>query len=211
MKTLKKILIFIVIVVIGIFYSYGTWSKEIFDTSIGSMSYEKTDFLTSGSVLEQEFECDRQGLSGFTLKLLKQEGQQLGNYDWIIQETESGKVIAKGEIGEAETETRLFQSSNPQKQGTIRVKFPCQKDSKEKKYKLVLKATDIQDVESAAVYLTNSNSVVSSLKVNGQTISGKASVLKLDCKRFNAETFVVFLGIAAYLWVFIKFMYKLFK
>ena len=211
MKTLKKILIVILIIVAGIAYSYGTWPRAIFNTDVGSMSYEKTDFLTTGSVLEQNFVCGSKGFAGFTIKLLKQDGQQLGNYEWTIQEVESGEVIAEGTIGEKETQTRQFQSSNPQKQGMISVEIPRQEDSKGKEYKLTLKATEMQDTESAAVYMTEKGTVASELKVNGEIIADRASIVKADCKRFNVETFIVFLGIAVYLWAFIKFMYKLFK
>ena len=211
MKTLKKVLIVILIIVAGIAYSYGTWPRAIFNTDVGSLSYEKTDFLTTGSDLEQNFVCGRKGFAGFTIKLLKQNGQQLGNYEWTIQEVESGEVIAKGTIGEKETQTRQFQSSNPQKQGIISVEIPRQETSKGKEYKLTLRATEMQDTESAAVYMTEKGTVAGELKVNGEVIADRASIVKADCKRFNVETFIVFLGIAVYLWAFIKFMYKLFK
>lgn len=211
MKTLKKVLIVILIIVAGIAYSYGTWPRAIFNTDVGSLSYEKTDFLTTGSDLEQNFVCGSKGFAGFTIKLLKQNGQQLGNYEWTIQEVESGEVIAKGTIGEKETQTRQFQSSNPQKQGIISVEIPRQENSKGKEYKLTLRATEMQDTESAAVYMTEKGTVAGELKVNGGVIADRASIVKADCKRFNVETFIVFLGIAVYLWAFIKFMYKLFK
>lgn len=211
MKTLKKILIVILIIAAGAAYSYGTWSRAIFDTDIGSMSYEKTDFLTTGSVMEQKFVCGSNGFAGFTIKLLKQEGQQLGNYDWTVEEVESGDTIAEGTIGEKDTQTRMFQSSNPQKQGMISVDIPRQEKSKGKEYKLTLKASEMSDEESAAVYMTEKGAVASELQVNGNVIADRAGIVKADCKRFNVETFIVFLGIAVYLWAFIKFMYKLFK
>ena len=211
MKTLKKVLIVILIIVAGIAYSYGTWPRAIFNTDVGSLSYEKTDFLTTGSALEQNFVCGSKGFAGFTIKLLKQNGQQLGNYEWTIQEVESGEVIAKGTIGEKETQTRQFQSSNPQKQGMISVEIPRQENSKGKEYKLTLRATEMQDTESAAVYMTEKGTVAGELKVNGEVVADRASIVKADCKRFNVETFIVFLGIAVYIWAFIKFMYKLFK
>lgn len=211
MKTLKKVLIVILIIVAGIAYSYGTWPRAIFNTDVGSLSYEKTDFLTTGSALEQNFVCGSKGFAGFTIKLLKQNGQQLGNYEWTIQEVESGEVIAKGTIGEKETQTRQFQSSNPQKQGIISVEIPRQENSKGKEYKLTLRATEMQDTESAAVYMTEKGTVAGELKVNGEVVADRASIVKADCKRFNVETFIVFLGIAVYIWAFIKFMYKLFK
>ena len=44
MKTIKKIGIAIIIIIIGVAYAYGTWPRPIYNTDIGSLSYEKTDF-----------------------------------------------------------------------------------------------------------------------------------------------------------------------
>ena len=211
MKTITKIGIAIIMIVVGAAYAYGTWSRPIYNTDIGSLSYEKTDFLTTGSVMEQTFICGNNGLSGFTIKMLKQDGQEIGNYRWTVEDLKTGKVVGKGTISEADTETRLFESSNPQKQGMINVELPKQKNSKGKEYKLTLKAEEMKDTESVAVYITEKNSTKSELIVNDNAMTDKASIVKVNYKRFNVETFIVFLGIAIYLWAFIKFMYKLFR
>lgn len=143
--------------------------------------------------------------------MLKQDGQNIGNYRWTVEEVKTGKTIGKGTISEADTETRLFESSNPQKQGMVNVNFPKQQNSKGKEYRLTLQAEEMEDTESVAVYITEKNSTESELKVNENAMTDKASVVKLNYKRFNVETFIVFLGIAVYLWTFIKFMYKLFR
>ena len=191
MKTIKKIGIAIIIIIIGVAYAYGTWPRPIYNTDIGSLSYEKTDFLTTDATMEQKFVC--------------------GNYRWTVEEVKTGKTIGKGTISEADTETRLFESSNPQKQGMVNVNFPKQQNSKGKEYRLTLQAEEMEDTESVAVYITEKNSTESELKVNKNAMTDKASVVKLNYKRFNVETFIVFLGIAVYLWTFIKFMYKLFR
>ena len=198
MKTIKKIGIAIIIIIIGVAYAYGTWPRPIYNTDIGSLSYEKTDFLTTDSTMEQKFVCGNNGFSGFTIKMLKQDGQNIGNYRWTVEEY-------------LDTETRLFESSNPQKQGMVNVNFPKQQNSKGKEYRLTLQAEEMENTESVAVYITEKNSTESELKVNKNAMTDKASVVKLNYKRFNVETFIVFLGIAVYLWTFIKFMYKLFR
>ena len=65
MKTIKKIGIAIIIIIIGVAYAYGTWPRPIYNTDIGSLSYEKTDFLTTDSTMEQKFVCGNNGFSGF--------------------------------------------------------------------------------------------------------------------------------------------------
>ena len=61
-----------------------------------------------------------------------------------------------------------------------------------------------------AVYITEKSEHSGELQLNGETLE-KSSVIKLCYKRFNVETFIVFLVIVAYLVVFVKFMYKLFR
>ena len=185
MKTIKKIGIAIIIIIIGVAYAYGTWPRPIYNTDIGSLSYEKTDFLTTDSTMEQKFVCGNNGFSGFTIKMLKQDGQNIGNYRWTVEEVKTGKTIGKGTISEADTETRLFESSNPQKQGMVNVNFPKQQNSKGKEYRLTLQAEEMEDTESVAVYITEKNSTESELKVNENAMTDKASVVKLNYKRFN--------------------------
>ena len=96
MKTIKKIGIAIIIIIIGGAYAYGTWPRPIYNTDIGSLSYEKTDFLTTDSTMEQKFVCGNNGFSGFTIKMLKQDGQNIGNYRWTVEEVKTGKTIGKG-------------------------------------------------------------------------------------------------------------------
>ena len=61
-----------------------------------------------------------------------------------------------------------------------------------------------------AIYITEKSQTGSELQLNGEEIE-KASVIKLNYKRFNVETFIVFLAIVMYLVAFVKFMYKLFR
>ena len=41
MKTIKKIGIAIIIIIIGVAYAYGTWPRPIYNTDIGSLQWNK--------------------------------------------------------------------------------------------------------------------------------------------------------------------------
>lgn len=210
MKIAKKICLIVFVVILAGVYSYGVWPRAIYDTDIGSGSYENTGALDGNQMMQQQFTCEDQGLCGFSIKLTKLNNQKIGNYNWTILETESGKEIANGIINESMTENDAFESSNAQKRGNIKLDFPRQENSKGKQYLLTLQAEDVDEEESVAVYMTEKGDTDSVLKVNGENLE-KASIIKLQYKRFNVETFIVFLGIMVYLRVFIKFMYKLFR
>ena len=103
-----------------------------------------------------------------------------------------------------------FVSSSAQKRGNIKVSFPIQEESEGKEYILTIQGENVQEDETMAVYMTEKGKSESTMKLNGENLE-KASVIKLNYKRFNVETFIVFLAIVVYLVVFIKFMYKLFR
>ena len=39
----------------------------------------------------KNFVCGNNGFSGFTIKMLKQDGQNIGNYRWTVEEVKTGK------------------------------------------------------------------------------------------------------------------------
>lgn len=210
MKIAKKLILIILVVALAVIYSYGIWPRPVYDSSVGSNSYETTGPVTGDMVIEQQFQCEDNGFSGVTVKLTKQDNASIGEYQWDVEDAETGNVIGSGVINEASTENKDFESSNMQKQGVIELKFPRVENSKERNYILTIKAQNIKDDEAMAVYITEKGETASQLVVNDQTVE-KACVVRTEYQRFNVETFIVFLVIVAYLIVFIRFMYKLFR
>lgn len=209
-KNIKKIIFVVAVILIAAVYSYGVWPRAIYDTNVGANSYENTGKLSSDLILRQSFVSTDQGLCGFSIKLTKLDNQTIGTYHWTVTEADSGKEVGSGEIEESSTENREFVSSSAQKRGNVKVSFPIQKDSKDKEYMLTIQGKNVSEEETMAVYMTGKGETESTLELNGENLD-KASVIKLNYKRFNVETFIVFLAIVAYLVVFVKFMYKLFR
>ena len=210
MKIIKRIVFVILAVIVAALYSYGIWPRAIYNTDIGANSYENTGALSEGAVLKQSFVCSDTGLCGFSIKLTKQDSQTIGTYKWVLTEAETDKKVAEGKIDESSTENSKFVSSSAQKRGNVEVKFSEIPESKDKEYILTVQGDSVEDNETMAVYITEKSEHSGELQLNGETLE-KSSVIKLCYKRFNVETFIVFLVIVAYLVVFVKFMYKLFR
>lgn len=210
MKVVKRMILVILVLVLAAFYSYGIWPRAIYDSSIGSGSYEVTGALTGDMAVEQQFQCEDNGFSGITIKLTKQDNAVIGEYQWLVQDVEAGTVIGSGIINETSTENEDFESGNVQKQGVVELEFPRVENSKGKNYVLSIVAQDVRDDQAMAVYITEKGETGSKLTVEQQEIE-KACVVKVEYRRFNVETFIVFLVIMAYLLAFIRFMYKLFR
>ena len=210
MKSLKKFLLILAVLILAFVYAYGIWPRAIYDTDIGSNAYEVSMPLAKDMVLEQSFQCKDEGFCGIRLKLTKQMNQQIGTYQWTVTEQSSGEKVGEGIINDASTANKDFNSQNLQKQGFIELQFPRQKDSAGRVYTFVIQAQDVPEDESMAIYVTDKGEVESTLILAGEELK-KAGVIRLQYRRFNTETFLVFLGIMAYLAVFIRFMYRLFR
>ena len=210
MKGTKKVIALIVVVLVAAIYSYGVWPRPIYNTNIGSSAYLNTGALEDGSEYSQKFVCADAGLCGMTMKLTKMENPTIGTYEWSVIDVEKDQVIGTGVIDQASTENKIFESASAQKKGIIELSFDKQPDSKGKTYLLTLKALEVEEGQTMAVYITEKNKVQTELIVNGETLE-QASVIKLNYQRFNLETFIVFMGIMIYMILFVRFMYKLFR
>lgn len=210
MKTVKRVVFLIVVVLAAALYSYGVWPRAIYNTDIGAGSYENTGTLTAERTFEQRFTCSDTGFCNITVKLMKQGSQEMGTYEWILTEVQSGEEVGRGIIDEASTENKEFVSSNVQKRGNITLSFPAQKDSAGREYLLTIQGPEEETEGLMAVYVTEKGKSESTLLLNGED-QGTTSVIKLGYHRFNVETFIVFLALVGYVVLFVKFMYKLFR
>lgn len=210
MKMIKRMVLVALAILLAALYSYGVWPRAIYNTDIGANSYENTGALSAGKVLTQKFVCTDTGMCGLKLKLTKQESQTIGNYEWILENVKTSKEIANGVIDEVSTENREFVSASAQKRGNIELNFDRQEDSKGQEYVLTIQSSDVEEGQTMAVYMTQKGKSETEMTLAGENVD-RASVIKVEYKRFNVENFIVFLGIVVYLVLFVKFMYKLFR
>lgn len=198
------------VIIVGGLYSYGVWPRAIYDTSVGIGSYELVDLTGEDTLLEQTFQCGDLGMCGLDIKISKNGLESIGTYKWVLKDVDGRSTVEEGIINDESTENRLFESSNPQKQGTIKIEFPRQANSKGKEYLLIIKPVEAKKNQGAAAYVTARSGIRSKLEISGKELD-KACIIKIQYLRFNLETFIVFMCIAAYLMFFIKFIYKLFR
>lgn len=209
-KVIKATIIVMFAIVIAALYSYGNWPRAIYDTSVGASKYENSGEIYGDMELKQSFVCANNGFNGLSIKLSKLGHAIIGTYEWSVTEKKSGKVIGHGVISEHDTENSQFNSSNVQKSGLIKLNFERQTNSKNTEYVFIFKAKNVSQEEDVALYITQRGNLDRGLSIENNIID-RTAVIKLEYKRFNRETFIVFLGIFVYLAFFIKFMYRLFN
>ena len=153
MKKWKYVIVAIVGILFAVIYSFRTWPAEIYDNNIDSTLYTNVGELTEGSKVSQQFTCTQNGLNSLELTMSNLGQECEAEYAWTLTETESEKVVAKGEFTAGE---------------------------------------------------------VGKLSINGKE-SLQVLVMKEQMKYFNTETFIVLLGLIAYLVFLITFLNRLFK
>ena len=108
-----------------------------------------------------------------------------------MTETESEKVVAKGEFTAGEVDN----SKN------MVLKLSELEESKGKQYVLTIETESIKSEHGVTVMTTD----------RSRKESSQVLVMKEQMKYFNTETFIVLLGLIAYLVFLITFLNRLFK
>ena len=179
MKKWKYVIVAIVGILFAVIYSFRTWPAEIYDNNIDSTLYTNVGELTEGSKVSQQFTCTQNGLNSLELTMSNLGQECEAEYAWTLTETESEKVVAKGEFTAGDV--------------------------------LTIETESIKSEHGVTVMTTDR-----SLNEDGKlSINGKESlqvlVMKEQMKYFNTETFIVLLGLIAYLVFLITFLNRLFK
>ncbi|PWJ48378.1 hypothetical protein [Faecalicatena contorta] len=203
-KIIRNSILIIIIIGIAAIYSFGTWGKNIYVQTASSGDNKLTNELIGNIEIAQTFLSPYNGLNGVKIKMLRVGAEAVEGYSWRVCNDE-GEVLAEGEIGESELTDSTFMRKK-----FLTFKIPEQKDSKGKEYILYINGADVSKEGCLQAYVADGNHYAKQLTIDEKNIEG-ALVLKMDIMRFNLETFIVFLGLVAYVFVFFKFMYKLFR
>lgn len=205
MKTLKRVIVLLLVVLLAALYSNGVWQRAIYDTDIGSNSYNVLTHLDENAEIQQDFLCPENGLSGISIKLAVSEMQEVKEYKWVLSTKKDNNIICEGNITD-----KMLNDEEFKKKQILKIEFPLQKNSKDKKYVFSIKGKDIEEGARIAFYTTRNDENAGELRLNEQP-QKEVLIIKESIKQFNVQTFVVFLGLALYVAVFIRVMYKLFK
>lgn len=203
-KVIRNSILIVIILGIALAYSFGIWGKNIYVQTASSGDNQFTNELTGDIELAQTFLCPYSGLNSIKVKMLRVGNENVEGYSWQVSDKE-GRIVANGVIGEDQLTERAFT-----KKKFLTLEIPEQKNSKGMEYTLTITGTDVKKEGCLQAYITEGNQYAKELTLNGQQMDS-SMVLKMNIRRFNVETFLVFWGLVAYVWVFFKFMYKLFK
>lgn len=197
-KTAKYIIGLIILVGFAFIYSHINKLHAIYNVDIDNSLYLNTGILY-GETVEQEFTVQEEKLDGVQVKCAT-FGERVGvTIEYTLLEKESGTVVGEGVIAGATLKNNKF----------MKISLENVKNTKGKSYTLALRELGAKENDGVCFYLENSQKGTS-YTIDGDKRDGTL-ILKTMSHRFDMETFLIMLFFEAYLLLFMKVMYKLFK
>lgn len=198
----KKILLcvaIVVVVVLSYFYAHIDKNAYLYDRNADTSTFIGTGVLLEGEEVRQTFVADENTIDGINIKVA-----MTGNVDEIVLHyavlDENLNELFKGSVSGDKLENNKF---NQLKITTI--------DATEgNKYTLVLSEEKSDNQNGIGFYIEPSKQSEQILIVRENETEGTL-VTRIVCNRFDVETFVVFLGVVAFIVMFMKVLYKFFK
>ena len=199
MKKIKKIIVLIIVVICAFVYAHITKMNLIYDKTIDSSEYLSMGAI-GGAEVEQTFQCHENTLDGIEVKcqILGEVSDVIVHYNLV--DNESGVVVAEGEKAASEIESTKF---NP-------FVFDTVTECKEKSYKFVIWSENTTDTDGVSFYYQEGVEDETGLVIDGNDTQG-TMIMRTMTDRFDVETFSIVMLFAAFIYGFMKFLYKLFK
>lgn len=199
MKKWKCIIGILFVLVFAYFYANISKMNVIYDKNV-----DNSDYLTTGligeSKVEQSFRCTEDTLDGIYVKC-----QILGDVTNVkikyklIDETE-GNIVARGDYEAKDVQSNKFN----------KFVFNTVEGCRNKDYTLIIWSESSNETNGIAFYFQPNTQEGTKFVINNNETQGTL-IFKTITNRFDLETFCVFLVLVAFIYVFMKFLYKLFK
>ena len=197
---MKTILLILIIIVLAAVYAVIDKPVSVYDTSCDTSKFQ-AQVLEGGQTASQKFVCEEAYIDGIALKLaanaVPDNEKVLVKYELIDDNTK--KVVAKGNENLGELRSGKF----------FKIKFNRVNNCKDKAYALNFRVTQC-DAGNVQIFYTPGTEKGKALVYAGTSIDG-IGVMRTLTHRFDLETYIVTLCFAAYIVLFMKWLYKLFK
>lgn len=199
MKRLKHILLIIIVIVCSFFYSHITKMNLIYDREVDNSEYLSTGIVSAESI-NQKFNCVEDTLDGINVKCQIWGDVRDINIHYSIQDVQNGQVVAEGVREATSIDSTKFNEFT----------FDTVEGCKNKEYILSIWMDNATNEDGISFYYEEVTEPYTELVIAGNKTQGTL-IMKTMTNRFDFETFFVVLLFCAFIYGFMKMLYKLFK
>lgn len=199
-KNLSFILAVACVLVFAFLYAYIDKNTYLYDRNTDSADFIGTGILREGEEITQTFTCLEDSLDGINLKATLVGAAEHVNVEYSLIDAESGEKVRTASVLGSEINNNKFN----------KLSFQPLAETAGKRYILKLKESGTDDITGVSFYLAAGDEYQGKLLIKGNETKGML-IARLVTHRFDLETFIVLLGIAAFIAGFMKTLYKLFK
>lgn len=199
-KKIKVVIGIVLIVAFAFCYAHIAKLNNIYDRQVDSSKYIGTGVIRDS--LEQKFVSKEDTLDGISLKCQFQGDATGTSLKIELVDCNTNETVAISTVSEKDMKTGKFNV----------FRFDTVEDCKGKTYKVVVseKNADFEASKGIGLLYQPDTEKSTALSINGNETQGTL-IMKTVTNRFDIETFCVVLIFALYIYIFIKFLYKLFK
>ena len=199
-KKIKVVIGIVLIVAFAFCYAHIAKLNNIYDRQVVSSKYIGTGVIRDS--LEQKFVSKEDTLDGISLKCQFQGDATGTSLKIELVDCNTNETVAISTVSAKDMKTGKFNV----------FRFDTVEDCKGKTYKVVVseKNADFEASKGIGLLYQPDTEKSTALSINGNETRGTL-IMKTVTNRFDIETFCVVLIFALYIYIFVKFLYKLFK
>lgn len=188
-----------IIIILSYFYAHIDKNSYIYDRNVDTKNFYSTGLLVEDEDMTQTFISEEDVIDGIYIKI-----SVVGNVEDVIMhysltDNATNKVVS-AVVKASELENNKFN----------RLAIPKIEGAKGKTFTLTLSTENADAQNGIGFYLTPGRFNGQTLVVKGNETDGTI-VARTLCHRFDVETFVVLLGMIAFVSGFMKVLYKFFR
>lgn len=198
-KKIKSFLLVVVIIVLSVFYAHIDKNTYIYDRNAETDFFYGTGVLETGDELTQSFIVEEDTISGVNIKISYSGDVSNVVLKYIVLD-ETMNEVSNGAISATKLENNKFN----------KLKFSEINNTKGKCYTLVLSQEGSDDLNGIGFFIEPHVYQAQQLTVRGGVVEGTL-VTRIVSQGFDLETFIVLLGMVAFIIMFMKVLYKYFK
>lgn len=199
MKKIKYIVLVFVVIAGTFLYAHIAKNNIIYDKELDNSEYLPTGIVHDGEI-RQEFTSVEETMDGVRVKSQLIGDVQGIQVEYSLIDNTSGEKVFEGKVNAEEIESNKFYL------------FPFEQvtNCKGKTYTIVLKNLNGAEDKGVGFFFQPYTEQGTELEISGNDTEGTL-ILKQVTNRFDLETFVILLVFIIYIYLFIKFLYRLFK